>query len=68
MSWTHDYGFHVFERPGLTPPTTPPTPFWVLLVIGSAFTAPLTLQRRVDGTKLVPVAKLIVNSPLAANV
>ena len=68
MSWTHDYGFHVF---GTSWKAATDNPTNTLLgtagnwecVYGAADTG-----NEGDGTKLVPVAKLIVNSPLAANV
>lgn len=68
MSWTHDYGFHVF---GTSWKAATDNPTNALLetagnwecVYGAADTG-----NDGDGTKLVPVAKLIVNSPLAANV
>ena len=68
MSWTHDYGFHVFGT-SWTAATDNPTNTllgtagnWEC-VYGAADTG-----NAGDGTKLIPVAKLIVNSPLAANV
>jgi len=68
MSWTHDYGFHVFgtswnnasDNPLNTALETASN--WEM-VYGAANTG-----NAGDGTKLIPVAKLIVNSPLAANV
>ena len=68
MSWTHDYGFHVF---GTTWTAATDNPLNTALedkdnwdcVYGATGTG-----NAGDGTKLVPVAKLIVNSPLAANV
>lgn len=68
MSWTHDYGFHVF---GTTWTAATDNPLNTALedkdnwecVYGAENTG-----NAGDGTKLVPVAKLIVNSPLAANV
>ena len=68
MSWTHDYGFHVFGT-SYTNATDNPTN----TVLGTAgnwkcvYGATGTGNEG-DGSKLVPVAKLIVNSPLAANV
>ena len=68
LSWTHDYGFHIF---GTSWKAATDNPTNALLetggnwecVYGAAGTG-----NEGDGTKLVPVAKLIVNSPLAANV
>ena len=68
MSWTHDYGFHVF---GTTWTAATDNPLNTALedkdnwecVYGGVDTG-----NAGEGTKLVPVAKLIVNSPLAANV
>jgi hypothetical protein len=68
LSWTHDYGFHLF---GTSWKAATDNPTNALLetggnwecVYGAAGTG-----NEGDGTKLVPVAKLIVNSPLAANV
>ena len=68
MAWTHDYGFHVFGT-SYTNATDNPTN----TVLGTAgnwkcvYGATGTGNEG-DGSKLVPVAKLIVNSPLAANV
>ena len=68
LSWTHDYGFHLFgtswQGAGDNPTNTLlATPSNWKCVYGAAGTG-----NEGDGTKLVPVAKLIVNSPLAANV
>ena len=68
MSWTHDYGFHVFgtswknasDNPDNTALGTAGN--WEC-VYGATGTG-----NEGDGQKLVPVVKLIVNSPLAANV
>lgn len=68
MSWTHDYGFHVYgtswtnagDNPLNTALSTAGN--WKC-VYGATDTG-----NEGDGTKLVPVVKLIVNSPLAANV
>ena len=68
MSWTHDYGFHLF---GTTWKNANDNPDNTALSTGTnwecVYGAPDTGNAG-DGTKLVPVAKLIVNSPLAANV
>ena len=68
MSWTHDYGFHVF---GTTWKDAGDNPLNTALEDSDnwecVYGAPNTGNAG-DGTKLVPVAKLIVNSPLAANV
>ena len=68
LSWTHDYGFHLFgtswQGAGDNPTNTLlATPSNWKCVYGAAGTG-----NEGEGTKLVPVAKLIVNSPLAANV
>lgn len=68
MSWTHDYGFHVFGT-SYTNATDNPTN----TVLGTAGNwkcvyGAVGTGNEGDGSKLVPVAKLIVNSPLAANV
>jgi hypothetical protein len=68
MSWTHHYGFHLFgtswtgagDNPTNTLLSTDSN--WKC-VYGATGTG-----NEGDGSKLVPVAKLIVNSPLAANV
>ena len=68
MAWTHDYGFHVYgtswtdatDNPLNTALATAGN--WKC-VYGAADTG-----NEGDGTKLVPVVKLVVNSPLAANV
>ena len=68
MSWTHDYGFHVFGT-SWTAATDNPTN--TLLSTGTNWSCVYGAAgtgNEGDGTKLVPVAKLIVNSPLAANV
>ena len=68
MSWTHDYGFHVFGT-SWTAATDNPTN--TLLATGTNWACvygAADTGNEGDGTKLVPVAKLIVNSPLAANV
>ena len=68
MSWTHDYGFHVFGTSWKAATDNPTNTLLATAsnwecVYGAAGTG-----NEGDGTKLVPVAKLIVNSPLAANV
>ena len=68
LSWTHDYGFHVFGTSWTAATDNPlnaaleDSDNWDC-VYGATGTG-----NAGDGTKLVPVAKLIVNSPLAANV
>ena len=70
ISWTHDYGFHVFgtvleechRQPRPTLCSGQQAGNWEC-VYGATDTG-----NEGDGTKLVPVAKLVVNSPLAANV
>ena len=68
MTWTHDYGFHLFGT-SWTDATDNPTNAQLAnsdnwdCVYGATGTG-----NAGDGPKLVPVAKLIVNSPLAANV
>ena len=68
MSWTHDYCFHVFGTSWKAATDNPTNTLLATAsnwecVYGAAGTG-----NEGDGTKLVPVAKLIVNSPLAANV
>lgn len=68
LSWTHHYGFHLFgtswQGAGDNPTNTVlATPGNWKCVYGATDTG-----NEGDGTKLVPVAKLVVNSPLAANV
>ena len=68
MSWTHDYGFHVF---GTSWQAASDNPTNTLLATGGNWECVYGAAgtgNEGDGTKLVPVAKLIVNSPLAANV
>ena len=68
MSWTHDYGFHLFGTSWTGAGDNPTNTLlgtssnWKC-VYGATGTG-----NEGDGSKLVPVAKLIVNSPLAANV
>ncbi len=68
MSWTHDYGFHLFGTSWQAAGDNPDNAAlgtagnWKC-VYGATGTG-----NAGDGPKLVPVAKLIVNSPLAANV
>ena len=68
MSWTHDYGFHVF---GTSWKAATDNPTNTLLATAGNWECVYGADdtgNEGDGTKLVPVAKLIVNSPLAANV
>ena len=68
MSWTHDYGFHVF---GTTWKSADDNPLNTALETGSNWECvygETGTGNAGDGTKLVPVVKMIVNSPLAANV
>ena len=68
MSWTHDYGFHVY---GTSWTSASDNPLNTALETGSNWKCvygAADTGNEGDGTKLVPVAKLIVNSPLAANV
>ena len=68
MSWTHDYGFHVF---GTSWKNAADNPTNTLLATAGNWECVYGADdtgNEGDGTKLVPVAKLIVNSPLAANV
>ena len=68
MSWTHDYGFHVF---GTTWKNANDNPANSALATGTNWECVyggVDTGNAGDGTKLVPVAKLVVNSPLAANV
>ncbi len=68
LSWTHHYGFHLFgtswQGAGDNPTNTGLSTAgnWSC-VYGASGTG-----NAGDGSKLVPVAKLLVNSPLAANV
>ena len=68
LSWTHDYGFHVFGTSYTNAADNPTN-----TVLGTAGNwkcvyGAVGTGNEGDGSKLVPVAKLIVNSPLAANV
>lgn len=68
MSWTHDYGFHVY---GTSWTAASDNPLNTALETGTNWKCvygAADTGNAGDGTKLVPVAKLIVNSPLAANV
>ena len=68
MSWTHDYGFHVF---GTSWKAATDNPTNTLLATAGNWECVYGADdtgNEGNGTKLVPVAKLIVNSPLAANV
>ena len=68
MSWTHDYGFHVF---GTSWKNAADNPTNTLLATAGNWECVYGADdtgNEGNGTKLVPVAKLIVNSPLAANV
>ena len=68
MSWTHDYGFHLY---GTSWAGTGDNPLNTALATGSNWTCvygAADTGNDGDGTKLVPAAKLVVNSPLAANV
>jgi len=68
MSWTHDYGFHAFGTSWVNASDNPENTGlankdnWKC-VYGADDTG-----NEGDGTKLVPLVKMIVNSPLAANV
>ena len=68
MSWTHDYGFHVFGTSYTNAADNPTNT--VLETAGNwkCVYGAVGTGNEGDGSKLVPVAKLIVNSPLAANV
>ena len=68
MSWTHDYGFHLF---GTSWKAATDNPSNTLLATGTSWECVYGADdtgNAGDGAKLVPVAKLLVNSPLAANV
>lgn len=68
ITWTHDYGFHVFGTSWVNAADNPLNA--ELATAGNwncVYGAPDTGNEG-DGPKLIPVAKLIVNSPLAANV
>ena len=68
LSWTHDYGFHLF---GTSWKAATDNPTNTVLATGGNWECVYGATgtgNAGDGTKLVPAAKLIVNSPLAANV
>jgi len=68
MSWTHAFGFHVL---GTSWTDASDNPLNTALATGGNWKCVYGATgtgNEGDGTKLVPVAKLIVNSPLAANV
>ena len=68
MSWTHDYGFHVF---GTSWTDAGDNPTNAELATGDNWACVYGADdtgNAGDGPALIPVARLIVNSPLAANV
>ena len=68
MAWTHDYGFHVF---GTSWQNAIDNPTNAQLLSGSNWKCVYGADdtgNEGNGTKLVPVVKMLVNSPLAANV
>ena len=68
MSWTHDYGFHVF---GTSWTNAADNPLNTALATAGNWKCVYGADdtgNAGDGTKLVPVVKMLVNSPLAANV
>ena len=68
MSWTHDYGFHLF---GTSWNNAADNPLNTALATGGNWECVYGATgtgNAGDGPKLCKVAKLIVNSPLAANV
>ena len=68
MSWTHDYGFHVFGTSWKAATDNPDNTALGTAGNWECVYGETGTGNEGDGTKLVPVAKLIVNSPLAANV
>ena len=68
MSWTHDYGFHLFGTSWTGAGDNPTNTGLATSTNWKCVYGADDTGNEGDGSKLVPVAKLIVNSPLAANV
>jgi len=68
MSWTHDYGFHVFGTSWTGTGDNPTNAELETATNWSCVYGADDTGNAGDGPALVPVAKLIVNSPLSANV
>ena len=68
MSWTHDYGFHLFGTSWQGAEDNPTNTLLATKGNWKCVYGADDTGNEGDGSKLVPVAKLIVNSPLAANV
>ena len=68
MSWTHDYGFHVFGTSWTNASDNPLNTELATSGNWSCVYGATDTGNEGDGTKMVPVVKMIVNSPLAANV
>ena len=68
MSWTHDYGFHIFGTSWTNASDNPLNTALETSTNWKCVYGADDTGNEGNGSKLVPVAKLIVNSPLAANV
>ena len=68
MSWTHDYGFHLFGTSWVGTGDNPTNTVLGTSTNWKCVYGADDTGNEGNGSKLVPVAKLIVNSPLAANV
>ena len=68
MTWTSDYGFHLFGTSWNSATDNPTNTQLGTSTNWDCVYGGVDTGNAGDGPKLVPVAKLIVNSPLAANV
>ena len=68
LSWTHDYGFHVFGTSWKNANDNPTNTLLKTAANWECVYGATGTGNAGNGQKLVPVVKLLVNSPLAANV